>query len=149
MSVAKSFSEYPTSSYRNEQSRKLAERTQMLIDIANKAREESLTLQETNDLYAEFNKTYELSNNTTLVAQKHLEASLEDPEIVLDSSVNIKSTHRTSTTVEPLKTIGLDGVDESWAIKLLNESELCDKKQTNIQAPTAYKSVTQAVLCEA
>ena len=127
MSVVK-LNEYTSTSDRTEQSKMLAERTQMLINISKKAREESLTLQETNDLYAEFNKTYDLSSNT------------------IAGSTNIENVTKKA---EPLKTVGLDGVDESWAIKLLKESELeeCMSKSRNNKV--VYRQMIQPVLCEA
>jgi|GEM_PF-5482800 len=133
MSVVK-LNEYTSTSDRTEQSKMLAERTQMLINISKKAREESLTLQETNDLYAEFNKAYDLSFNATEAPTKF--------ENTVKKEISIKK-------AEPLKTVGLDGVDESWAIKLLRESELEEGKQKSRNNQVVYRQMIQPVLCEA
>ena len=132
MSAAK-LNEYASTTHRNEQSRILAERTQALINISKKAREESLTLQETNDLYAEFNKTYDLSNNAIVRPKKN---------------ADVTKTVSSIKTAEPLKAVGLDGVDESWAIKLLKESEL-EEGGSIVRSTQSNRSMIEPVLCEA
>ncbi|MFT7185569.1 MAG: hypothetical protein ACI84K_000949 [Pseudohongiellaceae bacterium] len=155
MSVVKQLNESASTSYRNEQSRMLAERTQMLINISKKAREESLTLQETNDLYAEFNKAYDLSDNAIVGAKKNDNVSKADESIHLTRTANaLKAASEmisasVTKTAEPLKTVGLDGVDESWAIKLLKESELDEGGSKIRNNQSAYKQMIQPVLCEA
>lgn len=174
MSVVKQFNESIPTTYRNEQSRMLAERTQMLIDISKKAREESLTLQETNDLYAEFNKAYDLSNNTVssvenrpvevkaeivkaqtakveeaISLKKLTEQTLAETTRMLARSVNTLKESQSIKVAEPLNTVGLDGVDESWAIQLLKESELDDGISSKGNSQAVYRQMIQPVLCEA
>jgi hypothetical protein len=160
---AVNFNDFKPASYRNEQSRILAERTQMLINISKKAREESLTLQETNDLYAEFNKAYDLSNIPNAGPQK-VESKIESKIESADSSEELIHSTRTEKALkaasemiaagvikiaEPLKTVGLDGVDESWAIKLLKECELDEEKVNDYSNQSSYRQMIQPVLCEA
>jgi len=154
MSVVK-LNEYKPASYRNEQSKMLAERTQMLINISKKAREESLTLQETNDLYAEFNKTYDLSN-TSSVGFKKIESVTKAEESIhlarTASALKAASDMIAAgviKTAEPLKTVGLDGVDESWAIKLLKESELEERCSNVLSNQSNKRRMIEPVLCEA
>jgi ribosomal protein L7/L12 len=148
MSVVK-LNEYASTTYRSEQSRILAERTQALINISKKAREESLTLQETNDLYAEFNKTYDLSTNA-IVASKKIESDTKPKSLTnVDQAVSVIKKVSVIKAVEQLKTVGLDGVDESWAIKLLKESEL-EESVSSLQGKQSNKRVMiEPVLCEA
>jgi len=70
--------------YRDARSGVQAERANILKTVSQKAIDKTLTLQETNDLFAKFNSTY-------------------DP-------------HHISC-------LGNDGVDESWAVKLMRECE--------------------------
>jgi len=145
MSVVK-LNEYTSTNDRNEQSKIRAERTKMLINISKKAREESLTLQETNDLYAEFNKTYDLSNNAAFKSKINASViKVEEPASSINT-LNPANMIRTIKTTEPLNTIGLDGVDESWAIKLLKESEL-EEGESKLRKYT--RMMIQPVLCEA
>jgi len=141
--------------YRNEHSKILAERTQMLINISKKAREESLTLQETNDLYAEFNKTYDLSNSALVGSKKIVDTSKAEESVNLAKGVSaIKVANEIKTasvikTAESLKTVGLDGVDESWAIELLKESELEEDISTVRTNQSSNRRMIEPVLCEA
>jgi len=57
MSAAK-LSEHIPVNHSNSQSKILAERTKILSIVSRKAQEKTLTLQETNDLFAKFNETY-------------------------------------------------------------------------------------------
>ena len=148
MSVVK-LNEYTSTSYRNEQSRMLAERTQMLINISKKARDESLTLQETNDLYAEFNKTYDLSTNAVVRSTKAGDVTPTEDTTNLTKTVNVIKKVSVIKTAEPLKTVGLDGVDESWAIKLLKESELEEGSSTVRANQSSNRVMIEPVLCEA
>ncbi len=104
--------EYTSANFRKGQSRILAERTQMLLSISRKAQERTLTLQETNDLYAEFNKTYEQHDRVIKAGGGNEQ---------LDSI-----------------TVGADGVDESWALKLLKESE--QEESTSMNTPQFLKN---------
>jgi hypothetical protein len=52
-------------------------------------------------------------------------------------------------TAEPLKTVGLDGVDESWAIKLLKESELEEGRSNVLSNQSNKRRMIEPVLCEA
>ena len=140
MSAAK-LNEYPATSHRNEQSKQLAERTQMLIDIAEKAKSGSLTLQETNDLYAEFNQTYNLA---TIKPQK-----IKPVIKVVSEPVKTLNPEALIPTIEPLSSIGSDGVDESWAIKLLKESELEEGSIKPSYSKKLDRRIIEPVLCEA
>ena len=149
MSVVK-LNEYTPTSYRNEQSKMLAERTQVLINISKKAREESLTLQETNDLYAEFNKTYDLSNNAGFKSKISVEVVKVEEPVSSTKTLSPTNTLSAIKKTEPLNTVGLDGVDESWALKLLKESELEEgKSKLRDHQPKYTRTMIQPVLCEA
>jgi len=67
-----------------EKSGLLAERTKILATVSQKAQDQTLTLQETNDLFEQFNNTYD---------------------------------------AKYISCVANDGVDESWAIKLIRECE--------------------------
>jgi len=51
--------EYKSSKTKNDQQELIAERARILNVVSQKKREQSLTLQETTDLYTQFNNTYE------------------------------------------------------------------------------------------
>mgnify|MGYP000580122992 CR=1 FL=1 len=112
--------EYTPVNFRKGQARILAERTQMLLSISRKAQERTLTLQETNDLYAEFNKTYE----------QH------------DRVIKARGGFEQHDSI----TVGADGVDESWALKLLKESEKEDNTSIHTSKNTRYRA---RELCDA
>lgn len=67
-----------------EKSGILAERAKILATVSQKAQDQTLTLQETNDLFEQFNNTYD---------------------------------------AKYISCIANDGVDESWAVRLIRESE--------------------------
>ena len=103
MSVIK-INEYTSIKRHNNQSSLLAKRAEIL----RKAQDQTLTIQETNDLFAQFNSTYELRSEPTL---------------------------------------GTDGVDESWAVKLIKECEQEDGQSIKKQARTT--GYTRPTLLEA
>jgi hypothetical protein len=72
----------------------LAERAKILRTVSRKAQDKTLTLEETNDLFAKFNETYQAR-----------------------SAVKKKPVTKTFTDTS------VHGVDESWAIKLMRECE--------------------------
>lgn len=85
--------EYKSAKKINARRDVLQERTQILETVSRKAQEKTLTLQETTDLYAKFNSTYELNYGT---------------------KVNKKD-------------------DESWALKLIQESENDAPRNTSFE----------------
>jgi len=103
MSVVK-MNEYTALKRHKDQTSLLAKRAEIL----RKAQEKTLTIQETNDLFAQFNSTYE---------------SVSEP------------------------TLGTDGIDESWAVKLMKECEQEDGHP--IQKQVRKNSYTRAELLEA
>jgi len=76
--------QYTRKTNRDARSGVEAERARILKTVSQKANDKTLTLQETNDLFAKFNSTY-------------------DPQHI--------------------SCLGTDGVDESWAVKLMRDSE--------------------------
>jgi len=103
MSVVK-INQYTSQKRHNDQASLLAKRAEIL----RKAQEQTLTIQETNDLFAQFNSTYE---------------SVSEP------------------------TLGTDGIDESWAVKLMKECEQEDGH--SIKKQVRAKSYTRPALLEA
>jgi len=116
--------------HHNDQARILAERTQILHTVSRKAQEKTLTLQETNDLFAQFNNTYDLNRRVTDVQRR----SAVSQKRASDSHV--------------IPSVAEDGVDESWAIKLLKE---CEQEDTTsaIKQQMKSKNIWESELTEA
>ena len=84
-----------------------AERAKILNTVSRKAKDKTLTLQETNDLFAKFNNTYSLRAGE----EARVDVAISD-----------------------------DGVDESWAVKLMKECEQEDGQANKKQVRTVNYS---------